>query len=374
MKKLRQMILWIGLWVIISTLLAGGSLAQRPDHPDANPTTEAGVEGGGGEAGPVSTTGMVHGYVLDYSSGAAPQAGIPVILDGGGWQAETVTNSEGYYRFAGLGAGSAALDLRLPPGAQAAAPHWTVRTGNPQPIHTNLGFYWGEVTSLPVTFSAQIETKDPATLLINVKNQSGGAATGVVIDLKLPSTVTAVNAGASAGSADTSGYRVWAELGDLPTGQSATVTVKLAFAAEEAAVAWAALSYQEQLTPLRFQINLPAPTVTVSKTNVDAPVSAASAAESVAAATVAPAETAKNAPAPAENKDVAVATAAPAQQSQAVVVATSAPAQSQSDELVPTTGEDVNKAPVNWPGIAFLMVFIIGLGAAGVSTLSKRQI
>lgn len=371
MKQLRQMILWTGTVVLILAFFAGGSLAQRPDHPDANPTTEVGGEGGGGDAGLVTTTGMVHGYVLDYSNGAAPQAGIPVILDGGGWQAEALTNSEGYYRFAGLGAGSATLELKLPAGTQAAAPHWKVLTGNPQPAYTNLGFYWGDANSLPVVLSAQMDSADAAQLIISVKNQSGGQASGVQVDLTIPEEVLVVSAAGSAGSVDSSGHQVWAELGDLPTGQTATVTVKLAFATN--ATAWAKLVYREQLTPLQFALNLIAPPPSGVKAEVAAQ-SRSAGTQEVAAATVAPAESKEAVVATATPAEIKEATAAPAQESQAVVAATSAPAQSQSDELVPTTGKNANKTAVNWPGIVFLLVFIVGLGAAGVSTLARRRV
>ena len=207
--------------------------------------------------------GAVWGYVIDYSNGGAPQAGVSVVLDGGGWSAETVSDSNGFYKFAGLGSGEARLRLKLPPEAHAVNENWRIHTGSASQQATNLGFYWGDTPPLPVIASAEaskVAAGQTASLKVTVKNQSGGDAHNLLVTVSLPPELTAANPQpANDGTVDIADHRVTIQLDALPDGEKATFTVA-ANAADTLPDALSAvdvsLVYDEQLTPQQISVNL----------------------------------------------------------------------------------------------------------------------
>ena len=251
--------LGLGLFALVSLLGDGSNVSyafQTTPRPTATNIGDGDDDDDDSEP-PVIMEGVVQGFVFDYSAGGAPQPGVAVVLDGGGWQAEMVTNSEGFYQFAGLGAGKATLNLRLPPGAHAVMPDWPVHTSNRQGTMTNLSYYWGDPPPLPLVLAIEptaisIPANQEVEFTVQVLNQSGGPATESVVDLVLPSALNAVSATASQGQVDFSPYRIIGFPGDLADGQQAALQVKAKFkveAASQEAGLRAVLTYNEQLTP-----------------------------------------------------------------------------------------------------------------------------
>ncbi len=340
--------------VILSLALAFAAdttLAQRSTPTPtatsgrATPTPTATPSGGGGggkrePTSPPPLMGGVQGFVFNYSNGLAPEGGVPVVLDGGGWQVETVTDSNGFYRFAGLGNGPARLSLRLPPGAHEVAPMWPVNTGEAASTNTNLGLYWGDNPPLPVTLSLDAPggvdgAGQPFELVATVHNRSGGDATHVVLKVNLPAGFTALEATANSGEAETDSQTAQLMLDSLPTDQTATLTVQAQYGGAnppaEGTEAEALLTYLEQPVVQRVALSL-----------------AGGEAKMAAAA---PAET----PTPAE---VAAQT-------------TAATPQATAESLIPTTG---GSAPSEaWPGIVLSLLFLAGLGIAGFRAFRHRR-
>jgi len=218
-----------------------------------------------GESAP-ALVGNIQGFVYNYSAGGAPQPGIGVVLDGGGWQIETLTDSNGFYQFSGLGFGKATLHLKVPPQAHVLTPNWPVHTYNPASTRINLGFYWGSASILPVILSLDPPAhrgpaNEPFSFQIKVQNQSGGEATDGVIDLRLPVALEALQASSTQGQIDFSEHRIWGWLGTIPDGETAVLTVQARFDKADypqTATAQVALNYQEQLTPQVVQLEITA--------------------------------------------------------------------------------------------------------------------
>jgi hypothetical protein len=208
-------------------LPSSSTLAQGPPTPTnvvsvtPGPAGEEADENG---APPPPPGALVSGYVYDYSR-AARQPGIPVVIDGGGWQAETVSDSNGYYRFVDLGAGTAVLNLRLPSGAQPVAPNWPVTFGRGAEVRVNLGYYWGDSPPLPVVLSAEV--RDSA-LVARVENHTHETATDGLVDIVLPAGIKALPAvQTSQGTVDYGERRVRVTWSQLPAGASVTAQVPL---------------------------------------------------------------------------------------------------------------------------------------------------
>jgi hypothetical protein len=212
-----------------------GALAQSPPTPTnitepvpTRPPKEGGGGGGGKEAGTPMPPGMtVSGYVYDYSN-RMRQPGIPVILDGGGWRAQTLSDSNGLYQFFNLGTGSAVLNLRLPPGTHAVAPDWPVSLSGVD-VHVDLGYYWGDNPPLPVLLSGSLQDSN---LLVQVENRSNEKVTGGLVDVRLPTELKALpGIQLSQGTLDYSERRVRVTTGDIPSEAKATLTIPVQKAA-----------------------------------------------------------------------------------------------------------------------------------------------
>jgi hypothetical protein len=274
---------WLVKMFLALTLLAGlaslavssppGALAQSPPTPTniTTPVTPRPPKGGGGgkEAGtPMPPGMMVSGYVYDYSN-RMRQSGIPVILDGGGWRAETVSDSNGLYQFFNLGTGSAVLNLRLPPGAHPVAPDWPVSLSGVN-VHVDLGYYWGDNPPLPVLLSGSLQDSN---LLVQVENRSNEKTTGGLVDVRLPTDLKALpGIQLSQGTLDYSERRVRVMVGDIPAGALATLTIPVQRAAasllnrrgpgqaaplpQSGAAIQIAFTYDQQITPQLVAIAL----------------------------------------------------------------------------------------------------------------------
>jgi len=279
----------------------------------------------------------VQGFVYNYSNGLAPEAGIPVVLDGGGWQAETVTDSNGFYRFAGLGNGPARLSLRLPPGAHEVAPRWPINTGEAASTNTNLGIYWGDDPLLPVTLSLDAPdgvdgAGQPFELVVTIHNRSGGDATNIVAKVNLPPGFTALEAAADPGEAETDSQTAQMTLDSLPTDQTATLTMQAQFGGAnppaEGTEAEALLTYLEQPVVQRVALSL---SVGEMKTAAATPTAAEVAAQTTAATP-----------------------------------------QATPESLIPTTGGG-GIASNAWPSIILSLLFLAGLGVAGFRAFQRKR-
>lgn len=226
--------------------------AQRPT-PTNIPSGPPAGEPGPGEPGGPSRTGTVSGLVFNYSTGR-PQGGMGVVLDGGGWAAETVSDSEGRYIFRGLGSGPATLRLRLPEGATPVNPDLLVYTGPGLEVNVNLGYYTGDRSPVPVLLTGAYAPVEGATdrLMLNllVENRGTIDVTGVLVDARLPAGQQIMSAQVSQGWADAVGLRAQVHLGDLAQGRKASVSLLINLSSPEAAekAMRATLTYDQQMT------------------------------------------------------------------------------------------------------------------------------
>jgi len=392
MKRLLLIILGIGL--ILTSLIAltssPTSLADKPGT--ATPDTGGGKPDKRGTPAPTPQTGAVYGYVYNYSN-AAYVPGMTVVLDGGGWKAETVTTSDGYYSFAGLGSSSAVIQLKLPPGAHSVMPDYPVHTGSPDPGDTNVGFYWGENPPIPVILSVDKESvvASPGQafeLTVSVKNQSGGEATGGEIDVQLPGGLTVLKADTSHGKVDFTDHRVWGRLEALPDGETASLSLQVEFDDESAPQGESVqiiFTYNEQITPQLIRVNI-APSegdeqssAATSAAASDAASTEATTAQSAddAASTEADTEQSASEAAPtdstaAQSADDTSSTEAAAEQTAADAASTET--QAESEDLIPSTGGQAPPDPTSWISIILSVIFIVGLSFAGLRAFIKRGV
>jgi uncharacterized repeat protein (TIGR01451 family) len=364
MKRSLFIVLGIGLLLISLSLLttATTSLAQRdtptPQNGRDTPTpardtpTPSNGEGkkddkdddDDDDAGPPPPMGSVYGYVYNYSSGAR-SGDVTVVLDGGGWKVEAVTNSEGYYVFAGLGEGSATINLRLPPGVHSVMPDWTVYTSNSDHVPTNLGLYWGDTPPMPVLLSVNepvviAPVNQEVNFTVKVNNRSGGVASDATVDFQIPASMTIVAATTSHGEIEFSDHRIWDKLGDLSTGQTATLLIRAKFdegISPQNLEGQVILTYQEELTPQLVKLEI------------------------VAAE-------AGGQPATSTDTDVSAEVSADQTEETADTTAT----ESEAETLIPTTGNKTSLSPTDWLSVALSIIFILGLSVAGFRAFARR--
>ena len=394
MKRLLLATLIFGLLIASSsTLLAPlHSLAQATATPTPRPTaaptntpppaaTNTPAPGGGSHKDnstppPTPMTGVVQGYVYNYSD-AAYAPNITVVLDGGGWQAQTVTTSDGHYIFAGLGSSPAALQLRLPPQAHSVMPDYPVHTGSSTPGDTNVGFYWGENPPIPVILSVEEESVaaapgSPFNLTVNVKNQSGGEATGGEIDVQLPGEMTALKAKINSGQVDFTEHRVWGRLETLPDGETAHLQLQLKLNEgsdlQDGSIQ-IIFTYQEQITPQLIRVSVSSLEGEAAAISA-APTAQKESGSNTAAEAPAPANTPLPTKAPAKSQTASESKATP---EAAPADATSSDTQASSDDLIPTTGGGAAPAAPPWPTIILSVILIVGLGYAGFRAFAKAR-
>lgn len=415
MKRPILILLAIGLtaFVLGSFAITPISQAQQPTPRPTATNIGAGKRDtdDNGEVSPTPLVGGVQGHVYNYSSGGIAQPGITVVLDGGGWQAETPTDSNGFYQFAGLGSSKATLNLRLPPGAHPVMPDWPIHTSKPEPGGTNLGFYWGDTPPLPVLLLVDpidrvVPVNQEFSLEIKVRNQSGGVASEGLVDLQLPGELEATRATVTHGQVDFTEHRIWGILGEVPNGDTATLTIKAVFdepTFPQNLTARVIFNYQEQLTPQLVRLNItgsqPAtPTAAVAAAPLPPPVGGREGRTEATPQTQIPTtggdEVAHQAeistPVLAGESQGAQQTvqpgSQPADQSQntqstnqpspvsvdSTTIETGAPPV-RSEGQIPVTGKVTRPASSVWPVLLLSSLAIIGLGVAGLRAFSRQK-
>lgn len=271
MKKKVNLIriITICLWLLFSLnwLNVSSSLAQEPEPRPPLPPISSGNGSGGGagdhdggesrdDTAPVRRNGRVSGFVYSYSD-RAYMGGIKVVINGGGWQAETITDSRGFYQFGGLGAGRGVINLQLPSGAYPVVFDWPVQLGGTD-LRVDLGYYWQDPSALPASLSGQITDQG---LSLEVKNQTSARLQSSFleitspVDLQLSPAVTA----SQGETADYGPYQLRFAVGAIEPAASVTVNVplekisNLPVEPDEAHVR-VVFTYDQQKTPLLIYI------------------------------------------------------------------------------------------------------------------------
>jgi hypothetical protein len=376
------LILFFSTILFVLSLVGPANQAQtpRPTPTVLGDGNNGGNNGGGSDSddddddGPplIVQSGTVRGYVYEYPSGAAI-GDVMVVLDGGGWQAETTTDSQGFYEFAGLGEGFGVLNLRLPNNAASVAPNYPVNTGLPNPTNTNLGFYWGNTRPLPVRLSfaeATMTTPVNQDIILSglVENRTDQIATSLTARVQLPSGLSVLGAQAPIGEVTLGDNEIIIQWDRLPAGETGTFNISARFndaRASETLPGYATLNYAEQLTPQAVLLSF----------------SPGAAQEVVAAPAVAAAESPSVVPAPASQAvsgaDDTTTAAAPSSvktKDTETTTSTSASASAESSAaLIPSTGGNTLTETPAWPLILFSIVLILGLSFGGLIRLIQHR-
>jgi hypothetical protein len=285
MKKITSLIRQHKLLLLFATIfllmlwissLPAGTQAQGDPLPTPTNLGEGGDQGGGddddddngGEAAPPgSPRAGLSGFVYGYSDGGFV-GGVTVLFKSPGWQAEMVTDSNGYFQFRGLDSGTGVLNLRLPPGATSVTKDWPVRLVSGQETQVNLGFYWGNNPPIPVRLSA---SATGGQLLVRVENRTGDAATGGLIQIEpVEGVKVSLPVEASHGEVvDYSAYDFQVDLPEVDAGETATVQVQLEptgdnfQAGRDAGLVRVLFTYDQQITPQVVEVDLTASDLSV---------------------------------------------------------------------------------------------------------------
>lgn len=349
----------ISLVVLVLTYMTGLALLSPPvpaygSLVPPTPTNEPRAGGKPDRSEPLGQpSATVSGFVYNYSE-AAYQPGITVVLSGGGWRAETVTDSNGYYQFGNLGFGSAVLNLQLPPGGHSVTQDWPVILESGVHVKVNLGYYmWDAPPPIPVILSGTLSNN---TLIVKVENNTTEVATGGQLEIVLPEPLSrAQTPVVSQGTLQTTEDRIQVAVGDLSADHELLVNLPLmrkatspvAQATESIQVAF---TYDQQITPQRLLI---ASASVTTQPALPAPAQAGLATPGVAAAGAAAARQATPPPA----GPVA------AQEEPSVTIA-------EEPAAVPITGgagEATSVVTILLPAL-----LVIGLGVAGWRALRPR--
>lgn len=252
------------LWLLVGLNGLGVALAlaqepePRPPLPHVNDGNDGGDHHGNGDhsSASVPANGRVSGFVYSYSD-RAYVGGVKVVISGDGWQAETLTDSRGFYQFGGLGGGRGVLNLQLPPGASPVVFDWPVQIGGD--VQVDLGYYWQDQSVLPAIISGQVSGQ---SLTLTVKNQTSTTMQGSFLEITSPVDLElspAITAGQGE-MTDYGPYRLRFALGTLEPAATVTVNVPLKkisrlWVEPEKAHIQVLFTCDQQKTPLLTYIN-----------------------------------------------------------------------------------------------------------------------
>jgi uncharacterized repeat protein (TIGR01451 family) len=161
-------------------------------------------------------------------------AGVKVVLRGNGWEIPVETDEFGEYRFDYIGNEVAFLDAVIPsnrPDLYLPTTHLPVRTRVDGSLIVNIAFYPkgvtpGSLIQIDMTSSAtEVAQDENVSFTITVTNHWYKGVNQVVVADYLPEGLTYVHATSSQGQVTWDRGLVWAPLGYLAAGRSATVTI-----------------------------------------------------------------------------------------------------------------------------------------------------
>ncbi|MCB0154700.1 MAG: DUF11 domain-containing protein [Anaerolineae bacterium] len=196
-KDIGQQLMRFGFIIVAVTLLSGyfGGMAQAaPPAQDPRPPIDTSGPGGGSNNGGDSsddgpsaiTCASVSGEVLNWGFRAEP--GVVTTLETGSWQATTLSDNDGQYRFGGLGLGLARLNVTLAPGEPLTPliEDAIVYLTCDYPTYANIALYSGDSIEPPVIIgisaSSQVVTVDDETeLTFTVENTMPTAISNVIV-------------------------------------------------------------------------------------------------------------------------------------------------------------------------------------------------
>ncbi len=316
---------------------------------------------GGGDSSPVVPGASVSGKVYSYSD-KMYVSGVLVVVSGEGWQAEVLTNSDGYYHVGGLGSGRAVVNLRLPPGTTPVVFDWPVWLSSGSATQVDLGYYWNDVSALPVLLSGAQENN---LFTLQVQNQSGETLPGSALEITSPPHIVLPPVIQTSQGSVTSydSHRLRVALGDLSSGAVVTVTMALKTqevfmtSAEDGDDLGVIFTYSQQKTPLMLEVT--------ANQLVQAPPPAASGGMTAAVSTpVAP-------PVAASGEMAAAVTSTPPAPLAAAGQAEASAAPTRMAPL-PITGQPAS--PPDMLQLALALLVGLGLSAAGWQAWRKSQI
>ncbi len=216
---------------------------DRPDGPPNRSEPPAGGSGGSGgglvlgSSDDDTFSGLcptVHGLAINWGHRNIPK--ILVKLNGASWQAQEITDDNGYYASECMGLGIALLNLAEPHGLNPLTTDIAIRLGYKPSFEVNLALYGNGIT--PKLLVTPIVTASDTSVLpdeiltytIQVTNTLGAPASGqkmwgvMVTDL-LPEGLTPVSVISTLGNVELWGNLVTADIGQLEPGQTATIIV-----------------------------------------------------------------------------------------------------------------------------------------------------
>jgi uncharacterized repeat protein (TIGR01451 family) len=170
-------------------------------------------------------------------------AGVTVVLKGDGWEAPVETDGSGYYAYLDIGDEVAFLGALVPDDRGDLVPLTSdlpVRITTDGSLVVNMAFHPRGVEPAPqlglqvVAVSPQAMQTEEVSFEITVVNQGESLINQVIVADHVPEGLTYVSATSSQGSVLYDRGLVWAELGSLAGGTSATVSV-VTSVAEDAA-------------------------------------------------------------------------------------------------------------------------------------------
>lgn len=223
-KLIVPLLAMLGLMLLVAPL----GVDARPGSAPATPTN---ISSGGGDSDdgsggtPNPPPSGVSGFVFNYSDGGnAP--GVTVVVDGGGWQVETVTDSNGFYQVSGLGFGVAEVYLRLPPQARPVTLNQTIQLQSDVNTRLDLGFYWADNPRFPVIVTGEIINN---ILTVEVSNQTSATATDTQVFIETPPGLrVSPNIQTTQGEVgDYDSHMPRIDLGNLEEGAQVVITARL---------------------------------------------------------------------------------------------------------------------------------------------------
>lgn len=175
----------------------------------------------------------LHGTIFDWGKGNVSE-GVQVVLRGDGWEIPVSTNEEGQYAFLDIGNEIAFLDVVVPEGHDdlgALTSGLPVRVEVGGELVVNVALYPLGTTpdtllGLKVVSSSSeaVPNENVSFTITAVNNWDEGINQVIVADF-LPDGLSYVSASVSQGSAVYEEGLVWADLGPMAAGDSATVTI-----------------------------------------------------------------------------------------------------------------------------------------------------